>query len=128
MTAINQKKQIEKYFSILKDVLDKEGLMDKPAQIYNVNETGMPLDHRPPHVVVQKGQKKVRYRSSGNKSQVTVVGRINAAGSAIHYLSYMMPRVLICSGQKVKYLGPHIVGLTWISLKGGLRLIFFVML
>lgn len=58
MTAINQKEQIEKYFYILKDVLDKEGLMDKPAQIYNVDETGMPLDHRPPHVVVRKGQKK----------------------------------------------------------------------
>ena len=67
----------------MKNVLDKEGMMDKPAQIYNVDETGMPLDHHPPHVVVRKGQKKVRYWSSGNKSQVTAVGCMNAAGSGI---------------------------------------------
>ena len=37
----------------------------------NVDETGMPLDHRPLKVVTKKGQKKVRSRTSGNKSQIT---------------------------------------------------------
>ena len=37
-----------------------------------MNETGVPLDPRPPKVLAARGQKKVRYRSSGNKSQITV--------------------------------------------------------
>lgn len=52
ITAISQKVEIDNYYSVLKEVLDEEGLIDKPVQIYNVDETGMPLDHHPPHVVV----------------------------------------------------------------------------
>ena len=74
---------VDHYFKVLRDVLEEHELFDKPAQIYNVDESGMPLDHRPPRVVVKKGQRKVCYRTSGNKSQVTVVGCVNAAGSAL---------------------------------------------
>ena len=42
--------------------------------LYNVDETSMRLDHRPPKVVTKKGQKKVRSGTSGNKSQFTVTG------------------------------------------------------
>ena len=74
---------MKQYFSLLKDALQEHGVMDSPAQIYNVDETGMPLDHRPPKIVTRKGQKKVRYRTSGNKSQITVIGCISAVGQAI---------------------------------------------
>ena len=74
---------MKQYFDLLKDALEKHGLMDSPAQIYNVDETGMPLDHRPPKIVTKKGQKKVRYRTSGNKSQITVIGCVSAVGQAI---------------------------------------------
>ena len=83
MSAMENKEAIENYFEVLKDVLDEHGLNDRPSQLYNVDESGMPLDHRPPRIVVKKGQRKVRYRTSGNKSQVTVVGCVNAAGSAM---------------------------------------------
>ena len=33
--------------------------MDKPAEIYNVDESGMPLHHHPPRVLTRKGQRKV---------------------------------------------------------------------
>ena len=71
---------IENYFKLLKEVLDEHALLEKPAQIYNVDELGIPLDHCPPHVVVKMGQRKVCYCTAGNKNQVTVVGCINAAG------------------------------------------------
>ena len=74
---------IEQYFAVLKESLEKYDLMDKPGQIYNFDEVGVPLDHRPPHVIVKKGQIKVRYRSSGNKNQVTVVACVNTIGSAV---------------------------------------------
>ena len=57
--------------------------MNKPSLIYNVDESGLPLDHRSPYALSKKGQKKVRHISSGNKAQVTVVGCINASGQAI---------------------------------------------
>lgn len=57
--------------------------MDKPAQLYNMDETGMPLEHRAPNIIAKKGKKKVRYRSTGNKAQITVVGCVNAVGNAI---------------------------------------------
>ena len=44
-----------------------------------VDETGMPLDHRPP----KRGHKKVRYRTAGNKSQITVIGCVSATGHAV---------------------------------------------
>ena len=83
MNAMSNKIAIEQYFAVLKECMEKEGLFDKPAQIYNFDEVGMPLDHRSPRVIVKKGQKKVRYRSSGNKSQVTALVCVNAAGSAM---------------------------------------------
>ena len=58
---------IEQYFAVLKECMEKEGLLNKPAQIYNFDEVGMPLYHRSPRVV-KKGQKKVCYCSSGYKS------------------------------------------------------------
>ena len=72
---------MKQHFSLLKDALQEHDVMDSPAQIYNDDETGMPLDLRPPKVVTEKGQKKVRYRTSGNKSQITVIGCVSAVGN-----------------------------------------------
>ena len=52
-------------------------------EIYSVDESGMPLDHQYPRVVARKGKKKVRYCTSGNKSQITIVGCVNAIGQAM---------------------------------------------
>ena len=43
----------------------------------------MPLDHRPPKIKTVKGQKKVRSRTSSNKSQITVIACVSAAGHVI---------------------------------------------
>ena len=58
---------MKQYFELSKDVLEEHDLMimESPGQIYNVNEKGMSLDHWPPKIVTLKGQKKVRYRTSG---------------------------------------------------------------
>ena len=51
---------MSQYFDLLNDVLEEYGLKTEPERIYNVDETGMPLDHRPPKIVTQRGHKKVR--------------------------------------------------------------------
>ena len=43
----------------------------------------MPLCPRPPKVVARKGQKKVRYQTSGQKSQVTILACGSATGQII---------------------------------------------
>ena len=82
MDCVNEE-SMEEYFAMLKKTLLENNLMNKPAQIYNVDESGMPLDHCPPKVISEKGQKKVRSRTSGNKSQITVIACMSASGHAL---------------------------------------------
>ena len=55
VTAVN----MGQYFSLLEEVLIKYGLLNCPSRIWNMDESGMPLDHKPPKVVALiKGHKK----------------------------------------------------------------------
>ena len=71
MDAINSE-TISHYFGLLKSTLQDNKLMKAPTQIYNVDESGMPLDPKAPNVVVKTGTKKVRYRATGGKVQITI--------------------------------------------------------
>lgn len=53
--------------------MEEHSLYDKPSQIYNIDESGVPLDPRTPNIVAQRGTEKVRCRVSGKKGQVTIV-------------------------------------------------------
>ncbi len=81
MNTLDHAKKKE-YFDTLEDTLEdtlkEHNLMTSPGQFYNVDETSVPLDHKPPNIVVRKGQKK-----AVNKKQIMVVGCVNAAGQAI---------------------------------------------
>ena len=83
----------ESYFKLLEETLDEHDLKDKPAQIYNCDESGMPLEHKLPKTIAKKGTKKVRQITSGNKTQITVLGCANAAGQAL-------PPMVIFSGKR----------------------------
>ena len=48
-----------------------------------MNETGVPLEPRPPKVIGKRGQKKIRYRTFGQKAQITVIGCGSATGQII---------------------------------------------
>jgi len=67
MNCLNRE-VIADYFALLKDVLTENQLLNSPSTIYDVDETGMALDGHASKVVAKRGQKKVRYRTSGNKS------------------------------------------------------------
>lgn len=84
MHAINRE-TLDQYFSLLEDTLTEHDLLDKPSQLYNVDESGVPFNPRPPKIVTAKGRKtkKVRYRTSGRKGQITIVACANAAGQTI---------------------------------------------
>jgi len=56
--ALTQER-VDEYFKLLLSTLEEHGLTDKPFSIYNVDETGVPLDHKQPKRVAEKGAKKV---------------------------------------------------------------------
>ena len=74
---------ISDYFALLKEEMTKGNFMNSPNRIYNVDETGISLDGHAPRVIALKGQKKVRYRTSGNKNQITVIACVSASGQCI---------------------------------------------
>ena len=47
------KEVIEGYYNLLEETLCEHDLTNKPSHIYNMDESGMPLDHRPPNVVAR---------------------------------------------------------------------------
>ena len=57
MDAMN-KDTIDHYFNLLEDTLKEHNLLDAPSQLYNVDESGIPLDPKAPKVVTVKGTKK----------------------------------------------------------------------
>ena len=82
MDALN-KESITAYFDLLKSLYDQYNFYGHPEAVYNMDETGVPLEPRPPKVVAKKGQKKVRYCTSGTKAQITVLGCGSATGQII---------------------------------------------
>jgi len=77
------KTKVQKYFFALKDLLTTSGLLDRPKCIWNMDETGLQLEHVPRTVVARKGSKYLQSRTSGNKETITIIACINASGDKI---------------------------------------------
>ena len=82
MDCLN-KKTIDNYFANLKECLEENNLMNIPGQLYNVDKTGIPLDHCQPKAVAKRGKQKIRCCTTENKEQITVIGCVSASGHAI---------------------------------------------
>ena len=85
---------LAEYFSVLEETLQEHNLMNCPSRIFNMDESGIPLDHKPSKVITLKGTKKVHCRTSGNKSQITVIVCTSAAGTVI-------PPMVIFEGKRL---------------------------
>ncbi len=83
------------YYDLLEQTLVDKDLLDNPLQIFNMDETGMPIDPIPTKVVVLKGTKHPTSVTTGNKAQVTVVACCNAAG-------YIMPPMVVVDRKTLK--------------------------
>lgn len=75
--------KVQHYFHALNGLLDKTGLAKSPEQIWNMDETGLQLEHKPQRVIAKKGVRYLHARTSGNRETITVVACINAAGKTI---------------------------------------------
>jgi len=72
MNAVNSE-NLNEYFDLLQELFQKNNFADHPEAISNMDENGMLLEPRPPKVVTRKGEKKVRYKTSDQKQQITVI-------------------------------------------------------
>ncbi|MCG8044800.1 MAG: hypothetical protein N0E48_03810, partial [Candidatus Thiodiazotropha endolucinida] len=75
--------RLSRYFSELKTVLEENNLKDCGAKIWNMDETGLSLTHRPPKVIAKKGSKTVHSKVSTSRELITVIACGNADGSVI---------------------------------------------
>ena len=70
----------EKYFDLLEQTLDTYNLRGRPCLIWNMDETGVPLNPPSPKVVTSTEHPNPICIKSGDRSQVTVVACVSAAG------------------------------------------------
>lgn len=73
----------------------KNDLLEKPSMIFNADETGIPLDPPSLKIVAPWGVKHSQMVSSGDKSQITVVGCCSAAGTSL-------PLMVVFDRQRLK--------------------------
>ena len=77
-----QSEILEKYFQELEcTLLDND--IDQPSQIFNMDESGFPIDPKSPFIACKKGERHPAFMTSGGKTQITVLACCNAAGYSI---------------------------------------------
>lgn len=71
------------YFDLLETTLQEYDLLGKPGQIFNLDESGFPLNPKPPKGVFDKGTKNPSAYCTGDKAQITVLACVNAIGNCL---------------------------------------------
>jgi len=73
--------RVAKYFRVLRKVVEENKL--SLDSVWNLDETGVQLEHKPGKVVAHKGTKYLHSTTSGNRETITVIAAVNAAGICI---------------------------------------------
>ncbi len=71
---------LDSYFDLLEATMAENDLLDKPCHIFNVDETGLPLDSKAPKLIFERAERNPAAIGSGDKAQLTVIGCVSAAG------------------------------------------------
>ncbi len=101
------------HFDLLLEILEKMILLINHVK-FNMDETGMPLDPEHAKVITRKGNCNPIAPSSGDKSKITVVACVNAAGS------FMPPMVILnCKTLPPRFTEGEVPGIRYgLSAKG----------
>ena len=75
-------------FDMLQETLEENNLTDKPCRIFNMDETGLPLSHKPRKLLCKTGSRTFNVVTGGDKSQIIVVGCVSSGG-------YQLPLMII---------------------------------
>lgn len=94
---------VEEYFQTLNQTLDSLDIMDKLERIWNLDETGIIMEHTPSSVIAKRGSKSVPGRTSNSRESITVVVTANPSG-------WSLPPMIIVRGKTRKALNAWNVG------------------
>ena len=90
-----KKEIVDQWFELLGKTLKELDIENKPAQIYNVDETGLPLDPSKLKVIAEKGAKNVfRIIGGSGRETITVQGCGSASG-------HVLPPYVVYSGKNL---------------------------
>ena len=87
---------VEKYFNTLRAVLTELDLFNKPEAIWNMDESGVQLVHKPVQVIAKRGSKNVPGRTATNRDNITVLLCVSAAGKTMPPLFVMKGKTRRC--------------------------------
>ena len=80
---------VDDYFDLLQETMIQNGLSNKPALIFNCDESGFPLSpNAVGKLIALRGQKHFWVNSSSEKAQITVLACASASG-------YILPPMII---------------------------------
>ena len=78
------KETVSDYFAKLGAVCAKLNLLTKPMQVYNMDETGVSIVHKPGRVLTQLGRRNVWAITSAEKGKThTILACVSASGNAL---------------------------------------------
>lgn len=87
---------VDYFFNLLLEILTTNNLLDKPGNIFNVDETGIQINNKPGKVLATKGAKDVYSLTTSERGEnVSLVSCCSAEG-------YFLPPVLIFKGKNKK--------------------------
>lgn len=88
--------EVGRFFELLRNILTENKLIDRPANIFNMDEAGIQIINKPSKVLAPKGSKDVHVLTSRERGEnVTVIGCCSAEGT-------FLPPVLILKGVNKK--------------------------
>ena len=88
----NRDNNITDFFGKLGAVYGKLNLISKPMQVYNSDETGVTIVHKPGKVLAELGRRHVYSVTSGEKGRTdTVLSCISASGFVLPPCIYSIP-------------------------------------
>ena len=82
----NHKEVLSKYFHELHRIMEKYDLLNNPNSIYNMDETNINAEHKPPKVANTKAKSKTNAITSQRSDTTTLIACGNAAGRALRLL------------------------------------------
>ncbi|XP_065670146.1 uncharacterized protein LOC136088915 [Hydra vulgaris] len=89
--------KVAKYFYSLHEVLSDTRALLKPSLIWNMDESGLQMDFKPPKIIAKRGTKHLQSRTSGKRETITIIAAVNAAGG-------LVPPHLIAKGKTARSL------------------------
>ena len=75
--------KVAKYFYSLHEVFRKTYALLNPSLIWNMDESGLQMDFKPPKIIAKRGPKHLESRTSGKRETVTIIAAVNGAGSLV---------------------------------------------